>query len=270
MARREKTLFPVFPFSGVQLMYIKTLGEFYTTTANTLYRGQINYKILTNKQLDKIIEDGLVTFNKMYAHKDRGFFEAFAIVALCVVAVAAIAVVAAGSTAAGAGAVSATTGAGTATATGIATGAGTATGTTVATSAAATSAGSVSFGTQVMTAVKSAASYVATTVKKKATDAVENTPEALEKAAKEIVTEKANKEAMEAFGYGLDARGQKIEDPAVMAALQERLRREQITYAEYLKRQAAEMRKAQNKPAQQPKTNWLYAAIPVALYLIAS
>lgn len=235
------------------------LADFYRKTEKEFYIDPVQFHLMSDKELAKIVQDGVVLYDSLFPPSSFNPMMIVAVVAICVVAVAAVA--AAGAATAGGAAAASTTGVAAA-APGV-------------TAVASTTGASVS---SVMSTVQSVAGYVSTAGKLYSKATGKNPPDKL-MAAADIVGSGSTTGAIEsAVDYQLKQENLKIKKDDVNArnALNVMVQREQEKYSAKL-RQVAELEsKRLNVPITPPAEpapamgmrDWLAVIVPVGLFLL--
>jgi hypothetical protein len=235
------------------------MGGFYRKTEMELYIDPVQFHLMSEKELAKIIADGIVLYDDLFPDDSINPLLIVAIVVICVVAVAAVA--AAGAAAAGGGAAAAGT-----TATGVAAA-------TPGVTAVAASTGLPA--TSVMSTVQSVAGYVSTAGKVYSAATGKKPPDKL-MAAADVVGSGSTTGAIEsAVGYQLKQEGLKVRDGDKNAknALNVMVQREQEKYAATLRKVAEQESARTGVPITPPSDplsfrDVLPVAVPIALFFL--
>jgi hypothetical protein len=243
-----------------------TLNDFYRKNEAEFYIDPVQFHLMSDKELAKIIADGIVLYDDLFPDDSINPLLIVAIIVICVVAVAVVA--AAGAAAAGGGAAAASGGAAAAGATTTGVAAAAPGVTAVATSTGASTA-------SVMSTVQSVAGYVSTAGKIYQAKTGKKPPDKL-MAAADVVGSGSTTGAIEsAVGYQLKQEGLKIKDGDKNAknALNVMVQREQEKYSATLRKVAEQESKRLNVPISPPSEplsfrDVLPVAVPIALFLL--
>lgn len=244
----------------MRLSQAEAPAGFYVVTTEEIWEGLISPDIMTLEQLDAAIEFGLAEWERMHPDKKTWFDKWLPILVVAAVGGVAIAMVAAPIAAAGV-ATAATQAAPAAVAAG-----------GLAASQPITAAAAVGMAQKgAMIAKAGGMVYKGVTGKNdadrliQAADIIQTSPDVTTAATKIFETE-------------LAARGQKLETERAKKALQERVRREQELYAEYMRRQAYQLQDEITAgsvpgmlPKDRPAPDWAtvaMAATPFVLYFM--